>query len=126
MIRRRPNGSTQFAIGTALVVVGSLIVVGSFSVHVAQYPSLDVDALTLRWGLVALGSVSLFVALLLFAAGWIIQAISFLPGASDAGQAGELLELTEPAPPEDQPSLTAWLLVGAAIALGLLAVITFA
>lgn len=118
---KRPNGSTQLTAGVIIGLAGGvLILAGLFS----NASSSDVDAVVFRSNLMSLGVGSISVAALLLAVGWIIQAISFLPGKGDASflTSQPPLELTggEPAdvdPIDENPSPMAWALVlGAVIA----------
>ncbi|WP_300113414.1 hypothetical protein [Sphingobium sp.] len=84
-------------------------------------------------GFAIFGLIAVSISVVLFATGWIIQAISFLPGKGDATLVSQEapLELTvgealPASPSEESPSLLAWLVVGGGIVMALAAVLMLA
>ena len=80
---QRPTGSGQFTGGAWLLFVGIILFFGAFLVETKGYSGVDVDGVILRWSLISLAGSAVGIAFILFITGWIIHAISFLPGRDD-------------------------------------------
>lgn len=130
----RPNGSGQFAGGWALLVLGCLLLIAGVITEAKSYGGIDADALVLKWMLIYVGGGLISAAFLLFIAGWIINAVSFLPGRDEAMLTTSMPELVldQPMPvieTNDLPERSeydagsmAWILIAVlAIAGGLIA-----
>lgn len=94
----RPDGSGQFSGGWALLVLGCVLSFVGAVTEAKSYSGIDADALVLKWMLIYIGGGLISAAFLLFITGWIINAISFLPGRDDA-----VLTISTPELVLDQP-----------------------
>ena len=80
----RPDGSGQFTGGWALLVLGCILSFVGVTTEAKSYSGIDADTLVLKWMLIYVGGGLISAAFLLFITGWIINAVSFLPGRDDA------------------------------------------
>lgn len=80
----RPNGSGQFAGGWITAGIGVIASLVGLAMDARKYDGIDVDLMLAKWALIYIGGGAIGVALLLFVAGWIIEALSFLPGRDEA------------------------------------------
>lgn len=83
MSKRRPDGTGQLISGVIIAIAGAGTFVSGMLTHVSRYPTVDFEALAFRSQLLFGGGAMLSIALLLLAVGWILKAISFLPGRDD-------------------------------------------
>lgn len=74
----RPNGSGQISGGWVLLIFSVFLIV--FGIFVSAG---NTDDLALKSSLLVIGSSGMGISFLLFATGWIIRAISFLPGRDE-------------------------------------------
>lgn len=81
---KRPDGNSQIVGAWVLLILGVLLLLMGANMHVDTYPSIDTSDLMAKWLVMYVGSGSVGLAVLLFMTGWIIRAISFLPGRDDA------------------------------------------
>lgn len=81
---KRPDGSGQITGGAWLLCAGLILFLLSFTVNTSTYSGVDVDALFYRWSLLSIAGGLIGMAFILFICGWIIRAISLLPGRDDA------------------------------------------
>jgi len=134
MSGRRPQGTGQFVCGGFTALFGVAAIVKGLTITVSRYPTIDVDAYTTRWNFLSLGSCCLVIALTLFAVGWVVHAISFLPGKGEPifSTSEPILELSngessEAGIEDDTPSPMAWLIaLGGLITLGLIGFLAMA
>jgi protein-S-isoprenylcysteine O-methyltransferase Ste14 len=81
---QRPTGDTPKLVGGVLFVAGLLSFLFSFAVSVTSYDgSLDAKALAWKWLLTWTGAGMLHLGLLIWLVGYIVHAISFLPGKDE-------------------------------------------
>ncbi|MBY2957592.1 hypothetical protein FIV32_02360 [Sphingomonadales bacterium 58] len=66
-----------------MLFVGICLFVCAFLVDTKSYSGVDFDGVILRWSLLSLAGSAIGIAFILFITGWIIHAISFLPGSND-------------------------------------------
>ena len=133
---KRPDGSGQLAGGWALLILGMLVSLWGMIIDASGYSGVDAGDLVAKWMMLYAGGGLISTAFILFIAGWIIQAISFLPGRNDAVlvTSQPALLLDEPAPsidvepaPEEAQGRALWILlacIGVAAALILYGVLT--
>jgi hypothetical protein len=76
----RPDGSTMIPIGAALMVFGILGVFGSLMIDPVDYAGIDHDKIALQWNLLIGGGALAQIGFFLLLVGYILRAISFLPG----------------------------------------------
>lgn len=125
----RPTGSGQVIGGWVLAIVGFLaLLIGVFQ-DTRGYNGVDVSALATQWMLFYFGGAAIALGGLLVITGWIIQAISFLPGKGDAtfSASQSLVEpkggdATEVSPRDENPSALAWVLIVGGIVVALVVI----
>lgn len=100
----RPKGDGQFIGGWFAFISGLAFLLWSLLIDAKNYNGVDVDALASKWILLYLSGAAIGGAILLFMTGWIIRAISFLPGRDDAVFTTNQPELVlrTPVPLDDQ------------------------
>lgn len=79
----RPTGKGQFVGGLWFLFLALICFAIALNIRVSTYPTIDTDALVMRSAMITLTGCCVGLAFLLFVTGWIIQAISFLPGKGD-------------------------------------------
>jgi di/tricarboxylate transporter len=79
----RPDGRSAIAGGSAAVILGIICVLISFMINPYEYGQVDAGALRWQWGLLFFGAGIAQIGLMLWLAGYIVKAISFLPGRDD-------------------------------------------
>lgn len=133
---KRPDGSGQLAGGWALLILGALVSLWGMIIDAGGYSGINAGDLVTKWMMLYAGGGLISAAFILFVAGWIIQAIAFLPGRNDAvpvtsqsallSDEPALSDHAEPLPEETQGSAI-WIIVaciGVAAALILYGVFT--
>lgn len=108
---RRPTGAGQIAGGWVMMAIGGIIFLLSLDVDIHGAGSIDPDAMVRRWTMLIMAGTAFGLAILLFAVGWILRAIWFLP-ARESDPDGAV-EVNKPAAPVNRS--TTVLLVGAII-----------
>lgn len=102
--RRRPDGSGQIQSGIALCVGAAVLLIIACLIDTRPYGSIDPDAASLRMLLILLSISGLGLSFLLLATGWIIGAMSFLPGQDDQALAPlDLDPYQQSTPPQSDP-----------------------
>ena len=80
----RPDGKTMIGVGSTGLIIGIVLGLFALATDVSPYGSLDVDKLAMQWNLLMGGTALAHIGFLLLLVGFVVRAISFLPGIDNA------------------------------------------